>query len=103
MLAEDFTDVFIFVLFDCEKSYLLNRPCAQLFEQHLKDVDVVFGTQSPLIFQEIVEKIMLFKVCSRPVRMEKFKGTYLVSCVYEDAVIVGMFELSGTYLSPKRV
>ncbi|XLT00714.1 hypothetical protein HN51_050065, partial [Arachis hypogaea] len=39
VLVEDSTGVSIFVLFDCEASYLLNKTCAQLFEQHLKDVD----------------------------------------------------------------
>ncbi|RYQ99761.1 hypothetical protein Ahy_B07g087760 [Arachis hypogaea] len=103
VLVEDSTGVSIFVLFDCEASYLLNKTCAQLFEQHLKDVDVVFGTQSPPIFQEIVGKTMLFKVFSRPVGMEKFKGTYPVRRVCDDAAIVEMFELSGSDLSPEKV
>ncbi|RYQ96379.1 hypothetical protein Ahy_B08g092117 [Arachis hypogaea] len=102
VLVEDSTGVFIFVLFDREASYLLNKTCAHLFEQYLKDVDVVFGTQSPPIFQEIVEKTMLFKVLSRPVGMEKFKGTYPVRRICDDAAIVGMFELSGSYLSPEK-
>ncbi|XLT36498.1 hypothetical protein HN873_067790, partial [Arachis hypogaea] len=102
VLVEDSTGISIFVLFDCEASYLLNKTCAQLFEQHLKDIDVVFGTQSP-IFQEIVGKTMLFKVLSRPVGMEKFKGTYPVRRVCDDAAIVGMFELSGSDLSPENV
>ncbi|XP_020970372.1 uncharacterized protein LOC110268497 [Arachis ipaensis] len=102
VLVEDSTGVSIFVLFDREASYLLNKTCAQLFEQHLKDVDVVFGTQSPPIFQEIVGKTMLFKVLSRPVGMKKFKGTYPVRRVCDDAAIVGMFELSGSDLSPKK-
>ena len=55
VLVEDSTGMSIFVLFDHEASYLLKKTCALLFEQHLKDVDVVFGTQSP-IFQERVEK-----------------------------------------------
>ncbi|XLT29752.1 hypothetical protein HN873_061044 [Arachis hypogaea] len=88
VLVEDSTSVSIFFLFDREASYLLNKTCAQLFEQHLKDVDVVFGTQSPPIFQEIIGKIILFKVLSRPVGMEKFKGTYPVRCVCDDAAIV---------------
>ncbi|XP_057757693.1 uncharacterized protein LOC130976781 [Arachis stenosperma] len=102
VLVEDFTGVSIFVLFDREASYLLNKTCAQLFEQHLKDVDVVFGTQSPPIFQEIVGKTMLFKVLSSPVGMEKFKGTYTVRRVCDDAAILGMFELSGSDLSPEK-
>ncbi|RYR49188.1 hypothetical protein HN873_060178 [Arachis hypogaea] len=102
VLVEDSTGVSIFVLFDRETSYLLNKICAQLFEQHLKDVDVVFSTQSPPIFQEIVGKTMLFKVLSRPVGMEKFKGTYPMRRVCDDAAIVGMFELSGSDLSPKK-
>ncbi|XP_052114345.1 uncharacterized protein LOC107479910 [Arachis duranensis] len=102
VLVEDFTSVSIFVLFDRETSYLLNKTCAQLFEQHLKDVDVVFGTQSPPIFQEIVGKTMLFKVLSRLVGMEKFKGTYPVRRVCDDAAILGMFELSGSDLSPEK-
>ncbi|QHN92664.1 uncharacterized protein DS421_17g585760 [Arachis hypogaea] len=102
VLFEDSTGISIFVLFDREASYLLNKTCAQLFEQHLKDVDVVFGTQSPSIFQEIVGKTMLFKVLSRPVGMEKFKGTYPVRRVCDDAAIVGMFELSGSDLSPEK-
>ncbi|QHO37793.1 uncharacterized protein DS421_4g114670 [Arachis hypogaea] len=85
-----------------DASYLLNKTCVQLFEQHLKDVDVVFGTQSPPIFQEIVGKTMLFKVLSRPVGMEKFKGTYPVRRVCDDAAILGMFELSGSDLSPEK-
>ncbi|QHN93866.1 Replication protein A 70 kDa DNA-binding subunit C [Arachis hypogaea] len=89
VLVEDSTSVSIFFLFDREASYLLNKTCAQLFEQHLKDVDVVFGTQSPPIFQEIIGKIILFKVLSRPVGMEKFKGTYPVRCVCDDAAIAG--------------
>ncbi|KAL1317190.1 hypothetical protein AAHE18_15G117900 [Arachis hypogaea] len=96
VLVEDSTSVSIFVLFDREASYLLNKTCAQLFEQHLKDVD------SPPIFQEIVGKTMLFKVFSRPVGMEKFKETYPVRRVCDDAAIVGMFELSGSDLSPKK-
>ncbi|RYR66625.1 hypothetical protein Ahy_A03g012656 [Arachis hypogaea] len=102
VLVEDFTGVSIFVLFDREASYLLNKTCAQLFEQYLKDVDVVFGTQSPPIFQEIIGKTMLFKVLSRPVGMEKFKGTYPVRRVCDDAAILGMFELSGSDLSPEK-
>ncbi|QHO07131.1 Replication factor-A carboxy-terminal domain protein [Arachis hypogaea] len=51
---------------------------------------VVFGTQSPPIFQENVGKTMLFKVLSRPVGMEKFKGTYPVRRVCDDAAIVGI-------------
>ncbi|RYQ79300.1 hypothetical protein Ahy_Scaffold6g108024 [Arachis hypogaea] len=101
-ISENFTGVSIFVLFDREASYLLNKTCVQLFEQHLKDVDVVFGTQSPPIFQEIVGKTMLFKVLSRPVGMEKFKGTYPVRRVCDDAAILGMFELSGSDLSPEK-
>ncbi|XP_020963454.1 uncharacterized protein LOC107607154 [Arachis ipaensis] len=42
VLFEDSTGISIFVLFDREASYLLNKTCAQLFEQHLKDVDRVF-------------------------------------------------------------
>ncbi|XP_020972861.1 uncharacterized protein LOC107629923 [Arachis ipaensis] len=102
VLVEDSTGVSIFVLFDREASYLLNKTCVQLFEQHLKDVDVVFGTQSLLIFQEIVGKTMLFKVLSRPVGMEKFKGTYPVRRVCDDAAILGMFKLSGSDLSPEK-
>ncbi|XP_057724047.1 uncharacterized protein LOC130940007 [Arachis stenosperma] len=102
VLVENFTGVSIFVLFDCEASYLLNKNCAQVFEQHLKDVDVVFGTQSPPIFQEIVGKTMLFKVLSRPVGMEKFRRTYPVRRVCDDAAILGMFELSGSDLSPEK-
>ncbi|RYR25550.1 hypothetical protein Ahy_B02g059355 [Arachis hypogaea] len=102
VLVEDSTGVCIFVLFDHEASYLLNKTCAQLFEQHLKDVDVVFGTQSP-IFQEIVGKTMLFKVLSRPVGMEKFKGTYPVRRVCDDAAILEMFELFGSDLSLEKV
>ncbi|KAL4321433.1 hypothetical protein AHAS_Ahas14G0110000 [Arachis hypogaea] len=64
---------------------------------------VVFGTQSPPIFQENVGKTMLFKVLSRPVGMEKFKGTYPVRRVCDDAAIVGMFELSGSDLSPENI
>ncbi|RYR13872.1 hypothetical protein Ahy_B04g070634 isoform B [Arachis hypogaea] len=45
---------------------------------------------------------MLFKVLSRPVGMEKFKGTYPVRRVCDDAAIVGMFELSGSDLSPEN-
>ncbi|QHO23734.1 uncharacterized protein DS421_12g366110 [Arachis hypogaea] len=101
VLVEDSTGVCIFVLFDHEASYLLNKTCAQLFEQHLKDVDVVFGTQSP-IFQEIVGKTMLFKVLSRPVGMEKFKGTYPVRRVCDDAAILEMFELFGSDLSLEK-
>ncbi|QHN92810.1 Replication protein A 70 kDa DNA-binding subunit B [Arachis hypogaea] len=96
VLVEDSTGVSIFVLFDREASYLLNKTCAQLFEQHLKDVD------SPPIFQEIVGKTMLFKVLIRPVGMEKFKGTYLMRRVCDDAAIVRMFELSGSDLSPEK-
>ncbi|XP_052114344.1 uncharacterized protein LOC107479866 [Arachis duranensis] len=96
MLAEDSTGVSIFVLFDREASYLLNKTCAQLFE-HLKDVD------SSSIFQEIVEKTMLFKVLSRLIGMEKFKETYPVRCVCDDAAILEMFELSGSDLSPKKM
>ncbi|XLT32284.1 hypothetical protein HN873_063576 [Arachis hypogaea] len=102
MLVEDSTGLSIFVLFDREASYLLNKTCAQLFEQHLKDVDVVFGIQSPPIFEEIVGKTMLFKVLNRPVGMEKFKGTYPVRRVCDDAAIVGMFELSGSDLSSEK-
>ncbi|KAL4300188.1 hypothetical protein AHAS_Ahas17G0175900 [Arachis hypogaea] len=102
VLVEDSTGVSIFVLFDREASYLLNKTCAQLFEQHLKDVDVVFGTQSPPIFQEIVGKTMLFKVLCRPVGMDKFKGTYPVRRVCDDAAIVGMSELSSSDLSPEK-
>ncbi|XLT73158.1 hypothetical protein HN873_029584 [Arachis hypogaea] len=102
VLVEDSTCVSIFVLFDREASYLLNKTCAQLFEQHLKDVDVVFGTQSPLIFQDIVEKIMMFKVLIWLVGMEKFKGSYLVRRVCDDAAILGMFELSDSDLSPEK-
>ncbi|XP_057747488.1 uncharacterized protein LOC130966683 [Arachis stenosperma] len=80
MLAEDSTGVSIFVLFDREASYLLNKICAQLFEQHLKDVDVL----------------------SRPVGMEKFKETYPVRCVCDDAAILEMFELSDSDLSPEK-
>ncbi|XP_057760267.1 uncharacterized protein LOC130980625 [Arachis stenosperma] len=103
VLVEDSTNISIFVLFDREASYILNKTCAQLFEQHLKDVDVVFGTQSPPIFQEIVGKTMLFKVLSRPVGMEKFKGTYPVMRVCDDAAIVGIFELSGSFGKPSKV
>ncbi|RYR38466.1 hypothetical protein Ahy_A09g043513 [Arachis hypogaea] len=102
VLVEDSTCVSIFVLFDREASYLLNKTCAQLFEQHLKDVDVVFGTQSPLIFQDIVEKIMMFKVLIWLVGMEKFKGSYLVRRVCDDVAILGMFELSDSDLSPEK-
>ncbi|QHN82568.1 Replication protein A 70 kDa DNA-binding subunit C [Arachis hypogaea] len=101
VLVEDSTGIFIFVLFDREASYLLNKTCAQLFE-HLKDVDVVFGTQSPPMFQEIVGKTMLFKVLSRPVGMEKFKGTYPVRRVCDDAAILGMFELSSSDLISEK-
>ncbi|KAL4357200.1 hypothetical protein AHAS_Ahas09G0162900 [Arachis hypogaea] len=80
VLVEDSIGVSIFVLFDREASYLLNKTCAQLFEQHLKDVDVL----------------------SRPVGMEKFKGTYPVMRVCDDAAIVGMSELSGSDLSPAK-
>ncbi|RYR18402.1 hypothetical protein Ahy_B03g063021 [Arachis hypogaea] len=103
VLVEDSSGVSIFVLFDRETGYLLNKTCAQLFEQYLKDVDVVFGTQSPPIFQEIVGKTMLFKVLSRPIGMEKFKGTYPVKRVCDYAAIVGMFELSGSDLSLEKV
>ncbi|XLT28858.1 hypothetical protein HN873_060150 [Arachis hypogaea] len=102
VLVEDSTGVSIFVLFDREASFLLNKTCAQLFEQHVKDVDVVFGTQSPPIFQEIVGKTMLFKVLCRPVGMDKFKGTYPVRRVCDDAAIVGMSELSSSDLSPEK-
>ncbi|XLT29753.1 hypothetical protein HN873_061045, partial [Arachis hypogaea] len=80
VLVEDSTGISIFVLFDREASYLLNKTCAWLFEQHLKDVDVL----------------------SRPVGMEKFKGSYPVRRVCDDAAIVGMFKLSGSDLSPKK-
>ncbi|XP_072067009.1 uncharacterized protein [Arachis hypogaea] len=103
VLVEDSSGVSIFVLFDRETGYLLNKTCAQLFEQYLKDVDVVFGTQSPPIFQEIVGKTMLFKVLSRPIGMEKFKGTYPVKRVCDYAAIVGMFELSGSDLSLEKM
>nr|XP_029147317.1 uncharacterized protein LOC112732897 [Arachis hypogaea] len=45
---------------------------------------------------------MLFKVLSRPVGMEKFKGTYPVRRVCDDAAILGMFKLSGSDLSPEK-
>ncbi|RYR64927.1 hypothetical protein Ahy_A03g010949 [Arachis hypogaea] len=102
VLVEDFTGVSIFVLFDREASYLLNKTCAQVFKQHLKNVDVVFGTQFSPIFQEIVGKTILFKVLSGPVGMEKFKWTYPVRRVCDDAAILGMFELSGSDLSPEK-
>ncbi|XLR04315.1 hypothetical protein S83_070513, partial [Arachis hypogaea] len=63
---------------------------------------VVFGTQSPPMFQEIVGKTMLFKVLSRPVGMEKFKGTYPVRRVCDDAAILGMFELSSSDLISEK-
>ncbi|XLT40110.1 hypothetical protein HN873_071402 [Arachis hypogaea] len=68
----------------------------------LSSLIVVFSIQSPPIFQEIVGKTMLFKVLSRPVGMEKFKGTYPVRCVCDHAAILGMFELSGSDLSPEK-
>ncbi|XP_057733946.1 uncharacterized protein LOC130949164 [Arachis stenosperma] len=102
VLVEDSTGISIFVIFDRKASYLLNKTCAQLFEQHLKDVNVVFGTQSSPIFQEIVGKTMLFKVLSRPVGMDKFIRTYPVRRDCDDAAIVGMFELSGLDLSPEK-
>ncbi|XP_052110151.1 uncharacterized protein LOC107464743 [Arachis duranensis] len=65
--------------------------------------EVVFGTQSPPIFQEIVGKTMLFKVLNRPVGMEKFIRTYPIRRDCDDAAIVGMFELSSLDLSPEKV
>ncbi|XLR48014.1 hypothetical protein S83_032674, partial [Arachis hypogaea] len=81
VLVEDSTGISIFVLFDREASYLLNKTCAQLFEQHLKNADVL----------------------SRPIGMEKFKGTYPMRHVCDDVAILGMFELFGLDLSPKKV
>ncbi|RYR38481.1 hypothetical protein Ahy_A09g043529 [Arachis hypogaea] len=138
VLVEDSIGVSIFVLFDREASYLLNKTCAQLFEQHLKDVDVsqsnaifflcaefiVKEFSYPSIFTNTFFLLCLFYIvrrlclahslllyskklleklcCLRPVGMEKFKGTYPVMRVCDDAAIVGMSELSGSDLSPAK-
>ncbi|XP_072063556.1 uncharacterized protein [Arachis hypogaea] len=56
-----------------------------------------------LSFKRELKKMMLFKIFSRPIGMDKFKGTYPVRRVCEDAAIVGIFEFFGSDLSPDKV
>ncbi|RYR31413.1 hypothetical protein S83_036339 [Arachis hypogaea] len=55
-----------------------------------------------LSFKRELKKMMLFKIFSRPIGMDKFKGTYPVRRVCEDAAIVGIFEFFGSDLSPDK-
>ncbi|XP_057747686.1 uncharacterized protein LOC130966880 [Arachis stenosperma] len=65
---------------------------------------VLFDRESPPIFQEIVGKAMLFKVLSRPVGMEKFKRTYPVRRVCDDAAIAGFVPKGeGSFGEPSKV
>ncbi|RYQ97761.1 hypothetical protein Ahy_B08g093841 [Arachis hypogaea] len=68
--VEDHSGEDIFLLFDCEASYLLKKSCADLF------TELVCGDTYPPIFQELIGKKLLLKVDTKGVPHDTFYGTF---------------------------
>ncbi|KAL4329770.1 hypothetical protein AHAS_Ahas13G0333300 [Arachis hypogaea] len=91
--VEDQTGDGIFVLFDREASYLLKKSCAEIFTEVQKDASVICGDTHPIMFKDFIGKKVLLKVDTKPVGVDKYFGTFRVRRVYDDVVIIAMFEL----------
>ncbi|QHN95265.1 Replication protein A 70 kDa DNA-binding subunit C [Arachis hypogaea] len=85
--VEDHSGEDIFLLFDCEASYLLKKSCADLF------TELVCGDTYPPIFQELIGKKLLLKVDTKGVPHDTFYGTFRVRRICDDPTIIAMFEL----------
>ncbi|XP_029153277.1 replication protein A 70 kDa DNA-binding subunit C [Arachis hypogaea] len=83
----------IFLLFDREASYLLNKSCADLFSEVQRDASLVCGDTYPPIFQGLIGKKLLLKVDTKGVPHDTFYGTFRVRRICDDPTIITMFEL----------
>ncbi|QHO11882.1 Replication factor-A carboxy-terminal domain protein [Arachis hypogaea] len=91
---EDHSGEGIFVLFDCEASYLFKKSCTDLFTEVQKDPSVSYMWDAyPPIFQGLIGKKLLLKIYTKGVRLDKFYGTFRVRRVCDDPIIIAMFEL----------
>ncbi|MED6162992.1 hypothetical protein PIB30_075740 [Stylosanthes scabra] len=105
--VEDETGHGIFVLFDREISFLIKKSCAEDFAEVQKDANVMCGDFYPTILHGLVRKMVLLKVDTKPVGIDKYFGTFRVRRVCDDPLIIGMFKHpnydADDELSPKKI
>ncbi|RYR25403.1 hypothetical protein Ahy_B02g059123 [Arachis hypogaea] len=93
----------MFVLFDHEIAYLLNKPYIDLFHEVQKDSSVLCGDNYPIIFKTLEGKKVLLKVDTKYLGIDKYFRTFRVKRICDDPAIISMFELFDNEVTTIKV